>query len=140
MAGVELRPGEQATEAVLRVSSALGLPILQQDIRLVTRTQDRRRNTPDKLQITLFSQKTRDALLSLKNAAKTLNPNSPIFLSEVLSPYYKELLWKTKQTAKETLHQFVWFKSNKLLVRKASGDKIIQIKHENDLKKMGKQT
>lgn len=139
MAGVELRPGEQATEAVLRVASALGLPLLQQDIRMVTRTQDRRRNTPDKLQITFYSQTTRESMLSLKNAAKTLNSNSPIFLSEVLSPYYKELMWKTKQTAKETLHQFVWFKSNKLLVRKASGEKIFQIKHENDLKKMGKQ-
>lgn len=136
MAGVDLRPGEPPIEAVLRVASSLGVPLLQDDLRVVIKTQDRRQNTPDKLRATFHSLKTRDSILSLKNAAKTLNTKSPIFISEILTPYYKELLWKTKQLAKDNHFQFVWFKTGKLLVRKGPGDKIIHIKHENDFKKI----
>lgn len=136
MAGVKLQPGEPPVEAILRVASSLGMPLLPQDLQMVTTTQDRRHNTPDKLRAAFHSLKTRDSFLTLKNTAKTLNSNSPIYISEVLTPYYKELLWKTKQVAKEKKFQFIWFKTGKLLVRKAPGEKIIQIKHVNDFKKM----
>jgi len=61
---------------------------------------------------------------------------SPIFIGEELSQYHKEILWKAKQIAKDKNYQYVWYKQGKVMLRKQQHDKIIYIKHLDDMVKI----
>ena len=57
-----------------------------------------------------------------------------IFLNEQMTPYYRQLFWKTKEFAKENELKFVWFKDGKLRVRRDEGSKeVIIAQSEKDL-------
>jgi len=58
-----------------------------------------------------------------------------IYINEHLTPYYKSLLWKTKEHAKLKGYKYVWIKNGRIAMRKAEGDKnVYTIRSELDLK------
>ncbi|KAE8744657.1 hypothetical protein FOCC_FOCC008718 [Frankliniella occidentalis] len=54
-----------------------------------------------------------------------------VYINEHLTPFMKDLLWKTKTAAREAGHTMTWYKNNKKLVKKDK--KIITIKNESDI-------
>lgn len=138
IAGIPQKNGEQQMEVVKRVAAAAGMEIQHNDIIDIKRTHDRRNNAPPKLLVEFAEKTTRDNLLSKRKninyaAIKDIS-TEPIYIAEELSPYQRELLWKTKKSAKENNYSYVWFKDGKIMTRRMPNEKIIYIKHIDDIK------
>lgn len=140
IAGIPQKIREQPIEIVRKVAAAAGITIQHTDITEVIRVPDRRNGAPPKLLVTFSEKRKRDSLLEKKkeinyNEIKDLT-TSPIYIGEELSPFHKEILWKTKQVAREKNYQYVWYKQGKIMIRKKQDDKIIYIKHLDDMAKI----
>jgi hypothetical protein len=60
--------------------------------------------------------------------------NSRIYINENLSPFFRELLWKSKIRAKEAGYKFIWYSFGKILVRKdASDNKVFKVFDFDDI-------
>lgn len=138
IAGIPQKNGEQQIEIVKKVAAAAGMDIQHKEIIEVKRTPDRRNNAPPKLLVEFAEKTTRDNLISKR---KNINyedikdiTTETIYIAEELSPYQRELLWKTKKAAKERNYSYVWCKDGKIMTRKMPNEKIIYIKHIDDIK------
>lgn len=75
--------------------------------------------------------------LSSSEIVQSGGPSSPVRIFEQLTPDMKDLLWKTKQAARARGYQLVWFKNNKILVKKDITDRVvIRISSEDDIVKL----
>lgn len=139
-AGLIPKNDEQTFDAIKRIASIAGVEIKEEDIVEVKRIPDKRPGVPPKFHVKLNNRQKRYQLLAnrkLLNSATSQDPGSQrIYISEILSPHYKDLLWRTKSKAKETGFNYVWYKDSKIMIRKKEGEKIIYIKHADDLIKM----
>lgn len=140
IAGIPQKNGEQLVEIVKKVATAAGITVIHADIANATRITDRRFNAPPKILVKFTDIKQKDIILSKKreldlDLLKDLT-NENVYIGEVISPYRKELLWKTKQLAKEKNYEYVWIKNGKIMVRKCQDQKIIYINHLDDLVKL----
>lgn len=140
IAGIPQKNGEQPIEIVRRVAAAAGVKVQHSDVGEVTRITDRRNQAPPKLLVKFLDTRIRDVLLEKR---KDINYNSiqdlatdSIFIGEDISPYHKEILWKAKQIAKEKKYQYVWIKKGQIMLRRAQNEKIVYIKHLDDLNKI----
>ena len=59
-----------------------------------------------------------------------------IYISESLTPHYRKLLKTVKEMAKLKEYKFVWWKNDRILVRKEERSPVIVIEKEEDLKKL----
>lgn len=57
-------------------------------------------------------------------------------INNYLTQTYRNLFFKTKLLAKEKNYKFVWFKNNKLFVRKNNDTNAIPIEDENSLSEL----
>ncbi|XP_045538875.1 uncharacterized protein LOC123722139 [Papilio machaon] len=55
-----------------------------------------------------------------------------IIVREPLTPYYKHLLWQTKQELKDS-YKYIWFKEGKVLARKNENSKIYRLRTVKDI-------
>lgn len=63
-----------------------------------------------------------------------LSEKNKIFIRELLTPHTSFLLWKTKNSLKETgLYKYVWYKNGKILVRQTDNKKVFTIRCESDI-------
>lgn len=62
--------------------------------------------------------------------------NEQVFINENLTKYLRQLLWKTKQCAKEKEYKFVWVSNGKIFVREKEGTAVIRVENEHDLSKL----
>lgn len=139
-AGIPEREGEQHSETIKRVAAVTGVDLKSEDILDIKKIPDRRPGVPPKLQVRFSNpQKRRQILLNRKqlNVSTTQgNVFQKIFISEILGAYFKDLLWRSKTKAKEMGYKFVWYKECKIMIKKNESDRIIYIKHSDDLKKI----
>lgn len=140
VAGIPPCEGEQPSETVKKLAAAVGVELLPHDILEAKRIPDRRPGAPPKICIRFTDIRKRNLLLINRkkihhDILKYFNCEK-IFISAILNPYFKELLWKTKQICKEKKFSYVWYKDEKILVKKSATDKIIYIKHSDDLCKI----
>ncbi|KAG8239131.1 hypothetical protein J437_LFUL016138 [Ladona fulva] len=59
-----------------------------------------------------------------------------IFINDHLTQYNKNLLWNTKERAIECNYKYVWFKTDRVLVRKDENSRVISISSERDIRKI----
>lgn len=59
-----------------------------------------------------------------------------VYFNELMTPFYKNLLYICKQRARDTNHRFVWFANGKILVRKKESSPVITIETEGELSKL----
>lgn len=64
------------------------------------------------------------------------NDDSPIFINESLSPYYRKLFFEAKKVKKEKKYTFLWVRDGKILLKKTATSQILKIKCLADLSKM----
>lgn len=81
------------------------------------------------------------AAKSTKVTAADVIENAPtttvIYVREALTPYNKDLFWKTKQELKSSF-QFIWCKGGVIRARKTGDSKIVVIRSEEDIKNLVK--
>ncbi|CAG4930825.1 unnamed protein product [Parnassius apollo] len=79
-------------------------------------------------------------------ALEDITPNAPnpevakrtVLLRRALIKANKTLLWKSKQTLKET-YKYIWFQGGKVLARKFDNDKPVMIRSSCDIDKLSTQ-
>lgn len=133
-AGVVTLPNEEPVDTINRVLKEIQVKVEPQKIKRIIRYQDRSQKIEGgiyKYKIKLQDEETQQTILNSRKYAREKN----IFVGELLTPYFKELLWKTKQKAKDNKYLYTWFKNNKILTKKNSDytSKIISVKHVSDL-------
>lgn len=137
---VPVLEGENPIDIVQKTAAAMKIQLEAKDIQAAHRLKALPGKTPAIIAQLLY-RKTRNDMISSKYAIKNeeviaVGNNDRIYVSESLCPFYKELLWKVKQKAKEKNFKFVWFKNNSILVRKLEGMPVIQVRSAADLAKL----
>lgn len=113
------------------LSEQLQLPKLtEQDFEAAHRLPPK----PDKVPVILVrfaSRLTRDKWLQGNTRLRQMK--STVRIYENLTAQNKKLFWQIKTKAAGKGYQFAWHKAGKMFVRKAAGDRLIRIAHEDDL-------
>lgn len=142
--GVIQKENENIIDVVSKVIAVLGVELGIDDIEVAHRIPTRHQDRPSPIIVQFLKRKIRDEILSRRQTHVITNDYvfkdnriaGRIYVNESLSPFYKELFWKTKNYAKENNYTYVWFKNNKIKVRKSDGSNAITISDEDDLKKL----
>lgn len=112
------------------------------DIQAIHRLQANKRNEakPRVIIVQFTNRLLRDVVLStgrkLKLQTTNIDPELPpqdLFVSEQLTPYFKKLIYFTKQKKNEKGYHAVWFRTCKVFLRKTSDSNPIIIKKLTDL-------
>jgi hypothetical protein len=138
--GLDWPNNENLQETVQRVADAYGVNFYKPDqVDVGHRIPNKNKNKPSAIIIQFKHRESRDAWLSSRKKIVT-NDNiwrngngSRVYLNENMSPYFKELFWKTKNFAKEKNIKFVWFRQGKIHMRTHENDSFRIIKSEEDL-------
>lgn len=96
------------------------------------------KNKPPPIIVKFLSKRKRDEFMSKKYIIMFKgSPNEKkVYINEHISPTYKHLLMITKHLAKDLSYKYVWFRKDKVLVRKTENSPIIHIESEKDLQKL----
>lgn len=146
ISGAPCSTPEDLPLTVLRVASALGVPLTVDDIvtsRFLITREKARKDTPLPIVAKLRSRVTLSRLLAAKKAKGRLltseltpapaGPAGSVNLNEAFLPDVYELLIATKAAAKTAGYQFVWHSAGTILVRRATGAQIQRIYSPADL-------
>ncbi|XP_039299232.1 uncharacterized protein LOC120355039 [Nilaparvata lugens] len=69
----------------------------------------------------------------LKTGLLGIEPNRPIFVQELMSPYFYSLFKRAKDLQSRGVLKYVWFRNNELLIKKSNSNKAIQIRYVEDI-------
>jgi PHD-finger len=143
---VEKFDNEVLEEVVTKLASAIKIDITEKDIDVVHRLPSRKNSeAPPKIIVQFTSRRKRDEFIAARSQTAPVTSESivggknkaRIYINENLTRYYKDLLWRAKQRAKEAGYQHIWFKYSKVLVRKSdTSQEVIRIFNFSDLDKI----
>lgn len=131
---------ENCNEIVLKIAKICAIPVNITDIEAAHRLKAAPGKTPGIIvkfnSRNITNQFIEKKKMIITNENITKQGNSRIYICESLSPFYRELLWKTKNKAKENKFTYVWWKGNAIYARKETGTAAIKILCEEDLAKI----
>lgn len=139
--GIKQVPDEDCKQIVLKIAQELNVDININDIDVAHRTYSYNKKYPPSIVARMVTRTKRDELIT-KKPLVILNNNIPgtaigskVYVSEHLTSANKNLMRLAKIRAREVNYKFVWFKYNKLLVRKEYNTPVIRIFNEEDILK-----
>lgn len=137
---VHQQKDEKVERVVVKVAQKFDVPLTEEDIEVAHRLKAAPGKKPAII-VELNSRKKRNLFLESRKKVVTNQDvlregEGRIYLSESLSPFYRELLWKTRKIAKEDDYRFCWYQNEKILLRKENSSTIIVIHDEEDLAKL----
>lgn len=135
-----------------KLCETLKLDIDQRDVRDVYRSPSRQDKASSSIVIELINTHTKTSLLS---AVKKYNQDHPdnqlnsihlglpeikqqIYISELLIPKMKRLLFLARDVAKTAKFSFAWSSNGRIFIKKAEGEPRIMIKNEKQLMELKK--
>lgn len=134
--GVKEQENENLQDIVFNISDKIGVEMKAEDIQVVHRNGRKIKEHVKRTIIVKLNRKKAEEIINKRKMLKQIqDENGRIFVNEAMSPFYKDLLWKTKSRARELGYQFVWFKRGKLFVRKSEGTRPVRILIEDDIAK-----
>lgn len=133
--GLPERAGEDCSELVLGIARVAAVVLPPQEIESAYRVGAPREDRPRALLLRLRSQAARDRLLEAVRKRRGLTttelgipaPSRRLFLTENLSPFFKDLLRRAKEKAREKSYAYVWTRNAQIRVRKESGQPFMQM-------------
>lgn len=139
--GVPIQENENCGKIIESITSALGVQLPTVNAyRVRSKTAN---NKSGKIVAELKSKEDKAILIDLvkkkRLSAKNLNgnwDNNGIYINNYLTQSNRNLFYKTRMFAKEHSYKFVWFKNNKLFIKKSENSNTIYIDHENTLDKI----
>jgi hypothetical protein len=140
---VDTEENENLKDTIHRLVDGLQLENFQDmHIDRAHRLPTRNKQRQETILIQFKTREYRDAWLMGKQGRITNDDifengnNGRIFVNEHLTPFYKTLIWKTKQELKSSF-KFIWFKEGKIQLRKNENERqIFTIKSEEELNKL----
>lgn len=142
--GVKEVEGEDLGNVVISIASKLGVVVSSNDIdtvhRLKKRDRDIEAGRPAGIVCKFVRRSVSDSILAKKRKTITNvqlfnDGEGKVFMSQHLSPYYKELLWMTKMKCKLLDYRYVWWQG-KVMVRKEENSPKIPINNHLDLENL----
>lgn len=141
---------ENIREVVKDIFKAIGSNLQDMEIQAAHRVPSFNKPGPKNIVVQFTSRWTRATVLANSKkyrrtnkrnlVAKDIKPekaNTPIYISEHLSPAYKQLLKKAKQFANDNHFKFVWVREGRILLKKDEGERqTFNISSEEDLAKL----
>lgn len=143
--GVPEMNGERMADIINKLSIALDEPIvLNQDIQAAHRIPSSNKNRSRPVIIQFSNRQKRDAVLEKARKKKSLTtavfynnvPETPVFVNEHLTPYYKQLLYEAKTIKKEKKYEMLWVRGAKIFLKRNKDAPTIRIDSFSDLKKL----
>lgn len=148
--GVPENNSENLLSVLKQLASVISVPVDDSDILSFTRVRklDPSSSRPRSVIYKLSSTRVRDSILAAtatynkankddKLSSKDLGyagANSPIYVSEHLSPYYKSLHAETRKFARDNGYKFVWIRDGKIKIRKDANSPAKRIKDLSSLR------
>jgi Skp family chaperone for outer membrane proteins len=140
LANVEQLESENIEQIILNIAEKLNIELDARDIDAVHRLPTKVKKGSDKIIVQFTTRKTRDSFLEKrKEFIKSSDITSGqrdlrVYINENLSPFNRELLWKTKLKAKDKDIKFVWVKNGRILAKKDEGsNRVYRIESFKDL-------
>lgn len=144
--GLESKNGSEPQnlrKEMAKLAEKLHVSHKEEDIEVI-HTLPQRENTsrPPVVIVQFTSKRVRNQWLDKKKELITnedINAGTGprnIYLNENLTPYFKALLWKTKQACREKGFRFTWVKNGKIFVRKDQNERLLRIEDDDDLNKI----
>ena len=146
--GVFVTENEDIADIVVKLSNLAGANVKKCDISTAHRLPPKRHvktSTPPVITTRFISRNVRNEVCGKRIAVKKIAENDlPVmgvetkkfFINENLTRDRKQLLWKTKQAAKNLNFAFVWTNNGKIFARKDESSTVVVIQHVNDLSKL----
>lgn len=143
ISGVPVAEGERLEMIINKLAQKFNVNSNAADVDVMHRLPAR--SGIPKIVVQFKTRQARDRWVSARKQAEVKSseivavsgPPVPVYINEQLTPFMKDLLWKTKQDAKQKGYHMVWFKNNKILVKKNLLDKtVIRITSVKDLSKI----
>lgn len=147
--GITEHNSENLNTVVLQAASTVSHQLSEADIVHCTRVAKLKResNKPRTVVLKLSSRRLRDEFFSAISRFNKSNPTnklntsllglpggrSPVFVSEHLSPFNKQLHAATRIKCKELQYKFVWVRNGRILVRKNESSRPIVVKNYTTL-------
>ena len=139
--GIEQTQREDVRQIVEKMAEKLEIENFTQDlIDKCHRVQSRNVNKPNAIIVQFKTREDRDRWVGKKKNQVTSDQivkstnKSKVYVNEHLTPFYKTLLWQTKQYAKKNNYKFVWIRNMKIHMRKDETDNAVRvIRSEEDL-------
>lgn len=140
------KPGEIAEELILSLADKLGINVASEDIEAAHRLPTRSSGNIPRIIVQFKSRKIRDQFLAKKKTVVTSNiltgdndhmGQKRVYINENLNAFYKDLLWRAKERAKETGFKYVWVRRGKIFARKDESTAVIRVTCHADLGKLG---
>lgn len=142
---IEQFEDESIEDIVLKIAGHMKIDLKREEIDAAHRLPQRKNTGPAKIIVQLTSRKKRDEFVRARSQAAPItstklvggNIKSRIYINENLSPFFRELLWKSKIRAKAAGYKFIWYSFGKVLVRKDVTDsKVFKIFDFDDIEKI----
>lgn len=131
---------ENLQNIVHKLASKLDIPIQESDIDVVHRLPTK----PNKIEpiiVQFTNRRVRDSLLSKRKIVTSEeligSGTGKVYVNQNLNKYFRDLRYKAKQEAAKYGFRYVWFKANKILVKKnETANTVLTIQTEKDLLKI----
>lgn len=129
---------ENCFEIVKSLGEQKGVKIEKQDVEGVYRiaVRDQSRIPPLVIQFQSKSKKEEFCKGRRLRIREGQNRGKEIFINDNLSPHFRQLMMAAKGIARNRGYKFVWYKEEKVLVRKTDTSEIIYLESERDLQKL----
>lgn len=139
--GVPIQENENCGKIVESITSALGVQLTTVNAyRVRSKTVN---NKSGKIVAEMKTKEDKATLIDLvkkkRLSAKNVNDkwdNNGIYINNYLTQSNRNLFYKTRMLAKEHSYKFVWFKNNKLFIKKSENSNTIYIDDESILDKI----
>lgn len=141
--GVPEVRGENVVEIVDKIGKNIGVNCELSQIDACHRVPSRNKERPKSIIVKFNSRLVKQnfvAAARVKRGSVTTSklgytsaPDTPIYVTDHLTPMKKDLLFKTKKFCRDNDFKYVWVNDSKILIRKADNSRIIVIHNEEFL-------
>ncbi|XP_039285433.1 uncharacterized protein LOC120351625 [Nilaparvata lugens] len=146
VSGVPLSKGEDMFVVLDSVARAIDVNFNVSDISAVHRLPNRNANMPPSIVVNFTSRITKSYWLTARrfkgsltaNELNTNFPNTPVYLSEHLTPETRSLFNAARQLVKERKLLSVWTKDCKVMAKAATGERPVRILNLEQISKICK--
>lgn len=142
--GIPEMHNERAMDIVNKLATVVDEPIIiNQDIQAAHRLPSNKSRRVPSFLIQFSNKQKRDAVYKKARKKDLVSldfvsdvPETPVYCNDHLTPYYKKLLYETKQVKKEKKYEFVWVINGKILAKKDKNSTTLRIETFKDIEKM----
>jgi hypothetical protein len=148
---LEMLQGEKVINTVANISKKIGIltdvnTYVEDAYRMPVNTNNvRKAGFPPVLVVKFKSTEVRREWLDRKKVSgmtsgniNNNNNNGKIRIFEKLTPYYRTLFWKMKETAKEINYQYTWTRNGKIFTKKCDNQGTVRIYNDKDIETLVK--